>query len=123
MKGILLYAFQLHAQQALQRKLDAMTDEDWKRLEEEQRINEEWAEHNPSVYLRSSRDPSEFKGRLVSVVAGPLGYYGSLQKWFLGPRRDTIEEARADAEQVEDLVLAAGFAGLQFGYSQLCNFA
>lgn len=92
-------------------------------LSEINRINEEYARHNPSVFLQPSRDPSEFKGRLVTVVAGPLGYYGSLQKWLVGPRRDTIEEARADADQVEDLVLTAGFAGLQLGYSQLCNFA
>ena len=122
MMGILEYAFMLHAQQTLQRKLDAMTEDDWKRLEEEQRINEEWAEHNPSVFARPSRDPSEFEYRLV-VVAGPVGFYGSIGKVFLGPRRDTKQEALSDAAHAEELMLRAGFAGLQQAYWELFNFA
>lgn len=94
-----------------------------KALAEINRINEEYAQHNPSVFLRPSRDPDEFRCP-TAIVAAPLGYCGKTRDgMFLGPLRDTVEEARADAEQVEDLVLAAGFAGLQLGYSQICNFA
>ena len=123
MMGILEYAFMLHAQQALQRKLDAMTEDDWTRLEEEQRINEEWADHNPSVFATCRRDPYEFIDHLVSVVAGPMGFYGNVAGVFLGPQRATIEEAKADAFHAAELALDCGFAGLQQAYWELFNFA
>lgn len=83
------------------------------------RINEEWATHNPAVFLHTYRDPSEFKARL-EVVAGPYGFYGSIEdKAFLGPRRDTKEEALADAAETWDLTIRADFAGLQFAWSEL----
>ena len=119
MMGLLNLGFALHYEQMLRRKLEAMTEADWKAIREEARINEEWAEHNPSVFARSSRDPLEFKHRLVSVLAGPLGYYGSVQKLFIGPRRDTIEEAKSDADLAAEWTLQGGFAGLQHVFSEL----
>lgn len=90
-----------------------------KELEEIARINAEYAEHNPSVYARMGRDPTEFK-HPTAVVAAPLGYHGKARDGgFLGPQRNTIVEAKADAELAEEWTLQGGFAGLQYIFNHL----
>lgn len=87
-----------------------------KELAEIERINAEYAEHNPSVYAQAGRDPSEFKHPTV-VVAAIFGYHGKARDGaFLGPQRDTIAEAKADAEYVEELTNEAGPVALIYAY-------
>jgi len=56
----------------------------------------------------------------IIIVAGPLGYYGTVYgRLFFGPRRDTKSEALDDAILALELTSSAGFAGLQFAWSSI----
>lgn len=97
-----------------------VTDDEAERIErakaraEIMRINEEYREHNPSVFLKPSRDPSEFECRLV-IVAAPLGLLGTaFDGSYMGPMRDTKLEALRDAEHAAPLIARAGFTALQY---------
>ena len=62
-----------------------------------------------SNYVKQTdADPNEFRCP-TGVIASPTGYYGMIRDGIcVGPRRDTIEEARSDAEKVKDLIMKTG---------------
>lgn len=93
---------------------DAVVDKA-KEAAEIRRINEEYRQHNPSVFLRAG-DPLKIEVPL-GVIAGPLGFYGSVaNRLFLGTCRDTKQEAQDDAANAADWISIGGFAGLQYAY-------
>ena len=68
--------------------------------------------------LQAGGDPKEFRCPTV-VVAAPVGFCGKVRDGvFIGPLRDTIEEAKSDAEKVEDLILEVG---MQIGYAPIMH--
>lgn len=46
----------------------------------------------------------EHRRKTVVVVAAPLGFYGRAYDLWLGPRRDSADEARCDAHFAADCI-------------------
>jgi hypothetical protein len=113
---MLQYAFMLHFKQMVDRKIAAMTEEDWKALEEEVCINEEFDAHSPSLCV--VQGPKEIRYR-ATIVAGPMGFHGSVSKVYLGPRHDTIEHALSDAVDAAHLTEIGGTTGLLHAYQSI----